>query len=119
MNRECRKCLSGVDSTNSNRATSTGFSHRQFFIFAAVSPSPQRPLRASGRFANGHSTISSPRNRRMRDSRTPGVKPLRVRPAQHHRARKHRRVPEGLGDDAFKYKGQRELFESRRSATSW
>jgi hypothetical protein len=39
-NRECRKCLSGVHSTNSNCPTSKGFSHRQSFIFAAVSPSP-------------------------------------------------------------------------------
>src|ERR1700733_790439 len=39
-NRECRKCLSGVHSTNSKCPTSTGFSHRQSFIFAAVSPSP-------------------------------------------------------------------------------
>jgi hypothetical protein len=59
-NRECLRCLSGVHSTNSNCPTSTGFHQRQFFIFAAVSPSPHRPARASGRFANGPSGVSRP-----------------------------------------------------------
>jgi hypothetical protein len=37
MNPECLRCLSGVHSTNSNFPTSTGFSQRQFFIFAGIS----------------------------------------------------------------------------------
>jgi hypothetical protein len=54
-------------------------SHRQSFIFAVVSPLPQRPARASGRFAKGHSEVSSPRNHWCNCSRTAGVNPLRVR----------------------------------------
>ena len=54
MNLVCRRWSSGVHSTNSNCPTSTGFSQRQSAIFFAVEPCPQRPLFASGRFANGH-----------------------------------------------------------------
>jgi hypothetical protein len=52
-NRACLRCPSVVHSTNSNWPTSSGFSQRHSFIFSAVSPCPQRPLLASGRFANG------------------------------------------------------------------
>jgi hypothetical protein len=54
MNRACRKCPSGVHSTNSTSAASSGRTHTHSFIFSAVRPSPHRPERASGRFANGH-----------------------------------------------------------------
>ena len=77
----CRRWLSPVHSRNSNCPTSTGFSQRQSAIFAFVKPWPHRPLFASGRLANGHSVISSPRNFLNSCSRTAGVNPLRVRAA--------------------------------------
>lgn len=36
-----------------------GLSHRHSTIFAAVRPAPQRPAVFSGKFAKGHSLISS------------------------------------------------------------
>ena len=36
------------------RATSSGRTHAHLPMSAAVSPSPQRPLYASGRLTNGH-----------------------------------------------------------------
>jgi hypothetical protein len=59
LNRACLGCPSWVHSTNSTSATSTGCTQTRSFIFSVVSPSPHRPPRASGRFANGHSAISS------------------------------------------------------------
>ena len=59
INLLCRRWPSEVHSTNSNCATSCGLSHRHSTIFAAVRPSPQRPALFSGRFAKGHSLISS------------------------------------------------------------
>ena len=53
----CRRWFSPVHSRNSTWATSTGFSHRQSFIFAAVMPAPHRLLFASGRFTNGQSQL--------------------------------------------------------------
>ena len=70
-----------VHSTNSNCPTSTGFSHRHSAIFGAVSPAPQRPAFFSGRFANGHSLISSGLSFLNSSARDAGVKPLRVRAA--------------------------------------
>src|SRR4051812_48339911 len=58
INRECRKWLSGVHSTNSNCPTSSGFSHRHALILSAVSPSPHRPLLASGRLVKGHLSVA-------------------------------------------------------------
>src|SRR5919109_5241314 len=77
-NFECLKWLSPVHSRNSNWPTSTGFSHWHSAIFAFVSPCPHRPVLASGRFANGHSLISSPLNFLNSCARVTGVKPLRV-----------------------------------------
>src|SRR5204863_6909060 len=77
-NLECLKWLSPVHSRNSNWPTSTGFSHWHSAIFAFVSPWPHRPLLASGRFANGHSSISSPLNFLNSCARVTGVNPLRV-----------------------------------------
>ena len=78
MNFEWRRWFSPAHSRNSNWPTSTGFSHRQSFIFAAVNLAPHRPLFASGRFANGHSLVSSFRNFFINWPRTTGVNPLRV-----------------------------------------
>jgi hypothetical protein len=75
---ECLKWLSPVHSTNSNWATSSGFSHWQSAIFAFVSPWPHRPLRASGRFANGQSLILEALEFLEHCARNTGVKPLRV-----------------------------------------
>ena len=44
---ECRRRSSGVHSANSSYPTSSGFTQRHSAIFAATSPSPQRPLFAS------------------------------------------------------------------------
>ena len=49
-------------------------------------PSPHRPARASGRFANGHSGFSRPRNRWCSCARSAGVNPLRVLAAYISRA---------------------------------
>jgi hypothetical protein len=62
-----------------NLAHEHRFHPRYSFILSAVSPWPHRPLLASGRFANGHSSIFSPRNRRQSCSLEAGVKPLRLR----------------------------------------
>src|SRR4029453_6532097 len=77
-NFECRRWLPPVHSRNSNCPTRTGFNHTHSAIFAFVSPWPHRPLRASGRLANGHSWISSPLNFLNSCARVTGVKPLRV-----------------------------------------
>jgi hypothetical protein len=82
MNRVCRRWRSLVHSKNSNCPTSTGFSHRHSFIFAAVSPWPQRPLLFSGRLAKGHSDICSPRKCLNSSTLEAGVKPFLVRAAQ-------------------------------------
>src|SRR5215469_13452507 len=54
---------------------SRGSSHRHSSIFAAVSPTPQRPA-FSGRFANGHLLVSSGLNFLISSARSFGVKPL-------------------------------------------
>jgi len=77
-NRLCLRWPSGVHSTNSNCATSTGWSQRHSFIFSAVRPCPQRPPHGSGRLEKGHSWISSGWNRRYSSVREAGVNPLRV-----------------------------------------
>jgi hypothetical protein len=71
--RLCRRWPSDVHSTNSNCPTSTGLSHRQSTILAAVSPTRQRPAFFSGRFANG---VSSGLNFFIRFARKAGVNPL-------------------------------------------
>jgi hypothetical protein len=66
---------------NSNCPTRTGFSHLHSAIFAAGKPAPYRPAFFSGRFANGHSLISSGFSFLNSSALDPGVKPLRVRAA--------------------------------------
>ena len=51
------------------------------FMFAAVNPSPQRPLFASGKITEGTLVCLQPTELRMSASRDAGVNPLRVRPA--------------------------------------
>ena len=53
----CRTWFVSGHSRNSKFATSSGLTQMHSFIFAAVSPSPHRPLRASGRFLNGHAFV--------------------------------------------------------------
>lgn len=57
-----RRCSPSVHSKKSNCATTSGLSQRHSLIFLAVSPTPHRPALASGRFTNGHSSISKPRS---------------------------------------------------------
>ena len=54
----CRTWFVSVHSRNSKLATRLGFTHTPSFIFAAVSLSPHRLLRASGRFLNGHAFMT-------------------------------------------------------------
>jgi len=61
--------------------TSTGLSQWHSAIFAAVRPAPQRPAFCSGRFAKGHSLISSGLSFLNSSTRDTGVNPFRVRAA--------------------------------------
>src|ERR1700688_1120265 len=58
-----------------------GLSHRHSTIFAAARPAPQRPAFFSGKFAKGHSLISSGLIFLNNSALDAGVKPLRVRAA--------------------------------------
>jgi hypothetical protein len=93
-NLACRRCPSGVHSTNSTSATNSGRTHAHSFIFSAVRPSPHRPERALGRFANGHREISKGRSWSVNHSRVIGVfrshsatndSDIRLQPATQHR----------------------------------
>ncbi len=81
MNRLYPRCASLVHSTYSNSPTSTGFSHRHSAIFVAANPAPHRLAFFSGKFANGHSFISSGFILLNNSTRVAGMKPLRVRAA--------------------------------------
>jgi hypothetical protein len=77
----CRRWSSEVHSTNSNCPTTCGLSHRHSTIFAAVRPAPQRPAFFSGKFAKGHSFISSGLSFLNSSALDAGVKPFLVRAA--------------------------------------
>ena len=73
MYRVCRRWPSPVHSRNSNCPTSRGPRQQQSAIFLNVRPAPRRPLFFSGRFANGHTCVSSPLKRQNSCARVAAV----------------------------------------------
>jgi hypothetical protein len=54
------------------------FSHWQSFLLAAVNAAPRRPVRGSGKLANGHLSLRSFPNRFIRSALIAGVNPFRI-----------------------------------------
>src|SRR5713101_9828741 len=57
-NFECRHLSASVHSRNSICATASGLNQTAFFIFSALSSSPNRDRLVSGKFTNGHAGVT-------------------------------------------------------------
>src|SRR5204862_4195888 len=77
-NFECRNLSPSVHSRNSICATASGLNQTAFFIFSALSSSPNRDRLVSGKFTNGQASVTRCFNFEKTCRRDAGTNPFRV-----------------------------------------